>query len=430
MPNLAIKGGNKSIKRSFKRYNPIGEEENHAVMEVMKSGELSQYIGAWVDIPGVGGFYGGAKVNEFERMLEKRFKVKHAITLNSATSALIAAIGAIGIAPGDEVIVSPWTMCASATSIIWWNAIPVFADIEEETFNLDPKSVMANITKHTKAIIVPDIFGHPAQLDEIMKIAKKYNLTVLEDSAQSPTALYKGKYAGTVADIGILSLNYHKHIHTGEGGICLTNNSNYAEKIQMIRNHAEAVVEGKGTADLSNMIGFNFRLGEIESAIGIEQFKKIDRLVSAKVNQAERLSEGLGCFKHLRPPVVKKDCTHVYYVYPIIVDCKKLGYSKDTIFNALIAEGIPIGKNYTNIHLLPMYQKKIAYGSNGYPWKSNIYRGKVSYDKGICPVAEDLNENRYFGIGICTYDFSDRDIEDIIKAFQKVWMNLTELSEN
>ena len=154
---LAIHGGEKTIKTPFLAYNPIGEEELRAVEEVVKSGVLSKYLGCWHD-----DFYGGPKVQEFERECEKYFNVKHAITVNSWTSGLIAAVGSIGVEPGDEVIVTPWTMCASATAILHWNAIPIFADIESETFCLDIESVEENVTSRTKAIMSVDIFGHSA----------------------------------------------------------------------------------------------------------------------------------------------------------------------------------------------------------------------------------------------------------------------------
>jgi len=414
---LALLGGSKTIDYPFKRYNPIGSEEVAAAMQVVESGVLSKFLGCWAP-----DFYGGPKVQEFERTCERYFEVKHAITVNSWTSGLIAAVGAIGIEPGDEVIVSPWTMCASATAILHWNAIPVFADIEPETFNLDPKSVEANISPYTKAIMAVDIFGHSANLDTLMEIAARYHLKVISDTAQAPGAYYKGKYAGTVAHVGGYSLNYHKHIHTGEGGILVTDDDDIAERLQLIRNHAEAVVGDKGTKNLANMIGYNFRLGEIECAIGIEQLKKLKSFVATRQRAAERLSLGLQGLKGLRTPIVKPDCTHAYYVYPMVLDVDFLGVSRDRIYEALVAEGIEgLAPGYTNLHLLPMYQQKIAYGSQGFPWTSDICHRDVDYSQGICPVAEELQTNQYLGYEMCLSDLSDDDVDLIVQSFIKVW---------
>lgn len=420
---LALLGGQKTINHEFKRYNPYGSEEVEAAKAVVESGVLSKFIGAWTE-----DFYGGVKVQEFERAWEDFFKVNHAVSVNSATSGLIAAVGAIGIEPGDEVIVSPWTMSATATAILVWNGIPVFADIEEDTFNLDPRSIERNITPRTKAIIVTDIFGQAADLDAIMAIAKKHGLKVIEDAAQAPSALYHGKYVGTIADIGIFSLNYHKHIHTGEGGVCVTRDADLAERMQLIRNHAEAVAGGKEIANLSNLVGFNFRLGEIEAAIGLQQLKKLPKLASLKTRAGSRLTEGLSGLEGLRTPVVKDNCTHVYYVYALVLDEKRLGVSRDRIADALQAEGVPgLMRGYVNVHKLPIYQKKIAYGTKGFPWTKDIYSGEVSYQIGICPVAEELRESTMLGLQPCLHEFSDAEVDSIIAAFKKVWANLEQL---
>lgn len=420
---LALLGGPKTINRSFQRYNPIGIEEVIAAKQVVESGLLSKFLGAWHE-----DFYGGPKVREFERVCAAYFGVKHAITVNSWTSGLIAAVGAIGIEPGDEVIVSPWTMCASATAILHWNAIPVFADIEPETFNLDPKSVEANISPYTKAIIAIDIFGHSADMDTLMAIADKHDIKVISDTAQAPGAYYKGKYAGTLAHVGGFSLNYHKHIHTGEGGILVTDDDSIAERLQLIRNHAEAVVAGKGVANLANMIGYNFRLGEIECAIGIEQLKKLAGLVAKRQCAAERLTAGLSDLEGLRAPVIQADCTHAYYVYPIVLDVGHLGVSRESIYKALVAEGVEgLAMGYVNLHLLPMYQQKIAYGSKGFPWTSDICHRDVNYNRSICPVAEELHDNSYLGYAMCLNELSDEDVDLLIAAFRKVWNGIEEL---
>jgi perosamine synthetase len=420
---LALLGGPKTIQSEFKRYNSIGEEEVQAAKQVIESGVLSQFLGAWHE-----DFYGGPKVREFERNCAQFFRVKRAVTVNSATSGLIAAVGAIGIEPGDEIIVSPWTMCASATAILHWNAIPVFADIDPETFCLDPKSVEANITPYTKAIMAVDIFGQPADMNALLAIAAKHGLKLISDSAQAPSAMYKGRYAGTLADVGCFSLNYHKHIHTGEGGILVTDDDELAERLCLIRNHAEAVVVDRPEIHLTNMIGYNFRLGEIECAIGIEQLKKLNHLVATRQRIAGRLSMGLQALSGLRTPVVQPDCTHVYYYYPMILDVQALGVSRDKIHAALNAEGVPVGNRYQNLHLLPIFQRKIAYGSKGFPWTSDICKRDVDYSKGICPVAEELNDSTYLGFGVCVYDLSDQDVDLIVQAFKKVWSSLDQLA--
>lgn len=417
---LALLGGTPALKGPFKLYRSVGPEEAARVGEVIASGVLSRFLGCWDE-----DFYGGPQVRQFEARWAEHFGVRHAVSMNSATSGLIAAIGAVGIEPGDEVIVSPYTMSASATSILVFNGVPVFADVDPRTFNLDPVDVARRVTSRTRAIMVPNIFGHPADLDPLMELAQRYGLSVIEDNAQAPTAMYKGRYAGTIGHIGVFSLNYHKHIQTGEGGVCVTNNDHLAERLQLIRNHAESVVEDKGVTDLTNMIGFNFRLGEMEAAVGIEQLHKIDRLVGNRIALAERLTGMLSGIDGLTLPAVKPDCTHVYYIYPILFDSTKAGIRRDRFIEALRAEGVPaLGAGYVRpLYLLPMYQKRIAYGSKGCPFTCACSTASVDYSRGACPVCEDMHFNRLISFEICVHDFSDQDVAGIGRAFEKVWEN-------
>tara|TARA_B110000027_G_scaffold131899_2_gene157056 strand:+ start:256 stop:1527 length:1272 start_codon:yes stop_codon:yes gene_type:complete len=420
---LAIDGGAKTINKKFNTYNSIGIEEVNAAKSVVESGVLSKFLGCWDD-----DFYGGPKVQEFERAFEKYFSVKYAVTVNSWTSGLIAAVGAIGVEPGDEVITSTWTMCASATAILHWNAIPVFADIDRDTFNISPESVEKNITPHTKAILAIDIFGQSCDILALSKIAKKHNLKLITDTAQSPGTYYNNGPTGTLADVGGFSLNYHKHIHTGEGGVIVTNDSEIYEKLQLIRNHGEAVVKDKGVTNINNIVGYNFRLGEIECAIGIEQLKKLSKFVNSRQKIASLFNKGLRELDGVQIPMVNSNSSHAYYVYPIILDIDKLGVSRDKIVEALIAEGVEgLMAGYANVHMLPIYQQKIAYGSKGFPWSSDICKRDVDYSKGICPVAEDLHEKTFLGYEMCLHDLDQNDTSLIIDAFRKVWDNLDEL---
>jgi len=424
MSVLAVNGGTPVRTTPFPRYNTIGAEEKQAAMEVLESGVLSQYLGTWSP-----DFYGGPRVRRLEREWAEYFGVKHAVSVNSATSALNAAVGAAGVGPGDEVIVSPYTMTASATAALVYGAIPVFADIDPDIFCITPQSIRARITPYTKAIIVVDLFGHPADIDEIMQIAHEYNLTVIEDAAQAPGALYHNRFAGTLADIGVFSLNYHKTIHTGEGGILVTNDDYLADRLQLIRNHAEVVVKKKGVQNIVNMIGFNYRLPEIEAAIASEQLKKLERLVIPRIKAADHLTERLALLPGITPPVVRAGVRHGYYVYAIRYDAVVTGLSRDRFVAALNAEGIPMYSGYVEpIYLEPVYQQRIAFGKDGFPFTYPGYKGCVSYEPGICPVTERMHYQGLFFTDICHANISLRDLDDTVTAFEKVLCHVAELS--
>ena len=406
--------------RKFKKYNSIGKEELKAASAVIKSGNLSNFLGEYSKE-----FFGGPKVREFEKKCKSFFNVKHAITVNSWTSGLICAVGALDISPGDEIILPPWTMSACASAILNWNAIPVFADIDKTTYNIDPEDVLRKISKRTKAIMAVDIFGHPCNISELKKISKKYKIKLITDSAQSPYSFYKKKIAGTISDVGGISLNYHKHIHTGEGGVIFTNSDKIAKRINLIRNHAESVVRSNKVENLSNMIGYNFRLGEIESAIGIQQLKKLKKVIRKKQKICQLLTKNLSKLSRLFLPKVLKGYTHSYYIYGINLDLQNIKYSREYIINKLTSEGVPgLSAGYTCLHLLPMFQKKIAYGSKGFPWNSNFNKRNISYKKGLCPNAEYLHEKSFIKFEVCMYDLTIDDVKFISSAFEKVWSDL------
>jgi perosamine synthetase len=408
----------KIINCDFKDFNSYNNKEINAAVKVIKSGNLSSFIGTQEK-----GLSGGIYVEKFEKKIQSFFKTKYAITVNSWTSGLICAVGAIGINPGEEVIVPTWTMTACAAAVLHWNAIPVFADIELETFCICPKSIEKNITKKTKAIIVVDIFGHPAKYLEIIKIAKKHNLKIICDAAQSPGSKYFGKYSGTVGDIGGFSFNYHKHIHTGEGGVIVTNNKSYAKKMKLIRNHAEAVVLKNSTkSELVNMLGHNFRMGEIEAAIGIQQLAKLNKIINKRKIIARLLIKELSKLRYIKLPIVKKNCTHVFYAFPIVLEDKIIN-KRDIIIKLLNSYGLKkIAKGYQNLHLQPIYQKKICYGKKSFPW--SLSKRKINYKKGICPNAEKLHSHSFLSFGISFYDLNRRDVYNISKIFKKTWSNL------
>jgi len=433
MNYLAINGGKKVRRKKFPSYNTIAKEEKQAVLKVLNRGVLSQYLGVWGK-----DFYGGEEVRALEKEWASHFRVKHAIAVNSATSGLYAATGAAGISPGDEVIVSPYTMSASVMPPLIYGAIPVFADIEKDYFCLDPASVEERITEYTKAIIVVDLFGQPYDVERINEIAKKHNLVVIEDASQAPGATYQGKYAGTLGDIGVFSLNYHKHIHTGEGGMVVTDNDELADRVRLIRNHAESIVESKGVKNLANMVGFNFRMTEIEAAIARCQLRKLKTLLNSRIKNIEYLTKRLETIKGLHPARVRPGCTHSFYIHPILYDQNLTDIPRNEFIDAVKSELTPtqgrelwgplISCGYVKpLYLLPLFQKQIAIGANGYPFKSPFYRGNVTYGKGICPVAEYLHEHSLFHHDLAKPPVTNDDLDDIADAFIKVSRNLDEL---
>lgn len=422
MNTLALRGGTPAIDRPLAPYISIGDEEVAAAVRVTRRGRLSCFIGVWGD-----DFDGGPEVKGFERAWAERFRARHAVSVNSNTSGLMAAMGAIGVSPGDEVIVPPFTMSATVMAPLFYGGIPVFVDLEPETFCLDPRLVAAAITPKTRAILVTDLFGHPAALHELRALADRRGVYLIEDAAQAPLASEHGRHAGTIGHIGVFSLNYHKHIHTGEGGVCVTDDADLALRLRGIRNHGENIVEPAAIEDATNMIGANLRLTEIAAAIGSEQLKKADRLVDARVRIAERLSAATRRLPGLTPPIVREGCRHVYYVWAARYDAAATGVSRRAIADALNAEGVPISEGYLRpLYMLPAFQRRIAIGRDGWPFTLT----DRTYQTGLCPVAERLQEEELLEFAVCSYELDDRALAGVIHAFEKVFSNLDALREH
>lgn len=436
MSTLALLGGDPVRATLFPAYKVIGEEEKKAVSDVLDTGILSRYLGTWHE-----DFFGGPQVQAFEAEWAQAYGARHAVSMNSATSGLYAAIGAAGVGPGDEVIVSPYTMIASATAAIIFNGVPVFADIDPETYCLDPQSIRERITERTRAIVVVHIFGQAADMDAIMEIAAAHNLIVIEDCAQVPFGTYKDRPVGTLGHMGVFSLNYHKHIHTGEGGVVTTNDDALCESLQLIRNHAEAVVRRKEHANLVNMIGFNLRLGEIEAAMGRCQLAKGPGLVDRRRNNVAYLERALSGVPGISMPVVGPGNRHVYYVHTLSFDEAAMGIPRSLYVDALKAElpacelrekeGPLIGAGYVlPLYLEPMFQQLTGYGTTGCPFTCPHYQGKADYRKGLCPTCEDAHFQRVITHELMRPPMTEKDLDDVAAAFHKVAENLPALRDH
>ncbi len=413
---LALFGGEPVRIKKYAFNITTGEQEKQQALKVLERGMLSGFEGANNRY-----FLGGEQVRLLEEEWAGRFGTKYAVSFNSASSGLYAAVGACEIGPGDEVIITPYTMTATAAAILIYNAIPVFSDIEPEYYNLDPVLLESKITSRTKAIFVVHIFGHPADMDPIMEIAKRHNLKVIEDAAQSPNALYNGRLTGTIGDIGVFSLNSNKIIQCGEGGVAVTDNDDLAERLRLIRNHAEAVIAaGRRPDSLINMIGYNYRMNEMEASISREQLKRLDSLTEERLRLADYLNKKLEGIDGISMPEPRKDSTHVYYRYALKIDPNKLGFKAPLFVKALNAEGMDFYVSYMKpLYLQPLYQNQICYGDKGCPFKCPLYKGRVDYSKGICPNAE-LLEDIVISTEIVRPPQTTEDMDEIAIAIKKV----------
>lgn len=415
---LALFGGPKTRTKPFPKHPIIGEDEKKAVMEVLDSGNLSTFLAQPGD-----SFLGGKKIREFENNFANYVGTKYAIAFNSATSALHAAVVAAGVKPEEEVIVPPYTFTSTATSVLMHNAVPVFADVQHDIFCIDPLSIEKNISPLTRAIIPVHLFGHPAEMDAITTLAKKHNLRIIEDCAQSPGAKYKGKNVGTIGDCGVFSFQESKNIATGEGGMLVTNDDDIAQVTRMVRNHGEVILENQTQRTYkSEFLGWGYRMTELEAALGVEQLKKLDRFNQVRRNLADMVAKGINSIEGLRH-IKKEYVNHSYYIFGFTFDETKIGISREQFVKALNAEGVPFGQGYVR----PLYLNPIYHESKPFPYK--FYSGKAKYDYGICPVTERLHEKELVTNAIMRPPATEKDAEDILMGIQKVIENKHEFNK-
>ncbi len=338
-------------------YNTIGDAEIQAALKVLESGVLSGFVAN----PGAA-YLGGDQVLALEAAFCERFEKQHAVSFNSATSALHAALIAAGVDTGDEVIVPPYTMSATATAALMCGASPIFVDIEPETFCINPELVEAHITSKTKAIMAVNLFGLAADLAPLKEIADRHGLILIEDNAQAPAALYRGQYTGTVGHMGVFSLNRHKTMQCGEGGVVICDQEHFSHKLKMVRNHGEVVMAEWPEAECQpgdeRIIGYNYRLTALQAAVALPQFKRLDELNASRIELANYLTQELAKFDFLSPVTLREDCSHVYYLYPMLFNAELAGISRDQFLEAMQRECAPIANYIRPLHRLPVYKAR------------------------------------------------------------------------
>lgn len=372
---------------NIKRFEWLNEQDIANVVNVLKSGELSGFLAT-----DGAEHLGGEKVQELERAWEKFSGIEHAITFNSWTSGLEAAVAALELPQNSEVIVTPWTMSATVAAIVNNDLVPVFADISQETFNISVEAVSALINDKTSAIMAVDIFGKPCEFLELSEIARKHKLELIVDSAQAPTAKRDGKRSADFASISGYSFNRHKHIQSGEGGIAVTASETYAKKMRLYRNHSEV-----SSTDQKNFIqGHNMRFGEIEATLILGQLARINHLVSHRVEAAKRIIKGLDGVKGIRLPKIEKNENHDFYIVGVVLE-GELVQQREAFLEILTDAKLPgILKGYVNVH--------------------NLYQF-VNYKRESLQVAEELHEKTFIGIYMCGVEWTESLTNYVVDTF-------------
>lgn len=325
----------------------ITDLERRYVMEVLETSQLSI----------------GPRLVQFESQLARFAGVKHAIAVNSGTSALHLIVKALGIEEDDEVITTPFSFISSSNCIVMERAKPVFVDIEPITYNIDPELIEQAITEKTKAILAVDVFGHPAQWKNLEFIARKHNLKLIEDSAEATGSEYFGRKCGSFGDAGIFAFYPNKQITTGEGGAVLTDNDNIALLCRSMRN------QGRDEGDawlLHSRLGYNYRISEINCALGIAQMERIDEIVNARARVAKLYDEYLKDLPQLITPKITMGVNLSYFVYVIRLSDEYTRDDRDQIMYALKTRGVGCNDYFNPIHTQPMYQK-LGYRKGDFP---------------------------------------------------------------
>lgn len=333
--------------------------EKKAVLEVLKT--------PWLSL--------GPKLKEFEEKIAKFVKAKYTVGVNSGTSALHLIIRALGIKDGDEVITTPFSFIASANCILFERAKPVFVDIDETTLNINPENIEKAITKKTKAILAVDVFGQPADWDKLKRIARRYDLRLIEDSAEALGSEYKGKKCGSFGEAGIFGFYPNKQIVTGEGGMVVTNKKEIAQLCRSMRDQGR---EEKGGWHFYRRLGYNYRLSDINCALGIAQLSRIKEILKKRKKIAMVYSERLKGFSELEIPSIAPGTKVSWFVYVVRLNKKFTQKNRDKILEKLKKKGIECSNYFPCIHLQPFYRKRFGYKIDDFPIAESISQRTIA----------------------------------------------------
>jgi perosamine synthetase len=367
----------------------IDEEDIRAVVEILRSDWLTT----------------GPKVAEFERAFVDFVGIQQAVAVSSGTAALHAAVNALGISPGDEVIVPAMTFAATANCVVFQGATPVFADVDPDTLLISPAQVEAKITPRTRAVITVDYTGHPADYDAIRAITDKYGIALVADACHALGASYKGNSVGSLADLTVFSFHPVKHITTGEGGMITTDDPKLAERMRRFRNHGittdhhQREKEGSWFYEMVDL-GYNYRLTDLQCALGLSQLKKLPRFLEKRRKIANHYDDFFSRISGIVPLKVSADVQHAYHLYVIQLNLESSSGDRMTVFRNLRRQGIGVNVHYIPVHLHPFYRRKFGTGA------------------GLCPVAEAAY-NQILSLPMHA-EMTDQDVNTVCNSIQKM----------
>ena len=390
MPEALALHGGPPVRKTLLPYarQTIEEDDVQAVMLALRSDWLTT----------------GPRVEAFERAVAAAVDARHAVAVNSGTAALHAAIFAAGIGSGDEVVTTPLTFAASANAVLYQGGTPVFADVRPDTLNVDPTEVEARITPRTRAILPVDFAGQPCDLDALGATARARGLVTVEDAAHALGASYQGRSIGAIADLTTFSFHPAKLITTGEGGMISTSDDRLAARLRRFRNHGletdfrERSARGATYSPMVDL-GYNYRLTDLQCALGLSQLARLEALLKRRTRVAERYLAALGRLEMVKIPTVLPSGRHAWHIFPVLLALDQLTAGRDTILAALRAEGIG-----ATVHYVPTY------------W--HPYYEKLGYRRGLCPRAEAAYERL---VTLPLYPaMTDADVDDVVTALVKV----------
>jgi perosamine synthetase len=403
---LAIDGGEPVRTKPWPKWPLFTAKDKQDLAAVLDDGRLTSIT--------------GPKVREFEEKYAAKFGTKYAVASSSGVTALHLALAALEIGPGDEVIVPAHTFIGTAIPVLMANAIPVFVDIRLDSFNLDPARLEAAITPRAKAVIPVHLNGLPADMEAIRAVSGRHGLRLIEDACQAHGARYKGRPAGSLAELSAFSFFEDKVITTGEGGMVLTDSEELAERARAVRSYGEAPSANIAERKYEHLqLGFNYRMGSLNAALGINQLDRLEEMVEKRNRNARFLRRRLAEVPGIVPPAEFPDCRHAYYKFVCRLDPQVVGIEATGFVEALKAEGIAATPRYpTPLPLQKVFREKWGYGRTHCPYDCDKYGLAIDYASGSWPVAERIGREAF--VLLVHPSIEEPDLQDAVDAVAKV----------